>query len=127
MPQTFSLQIFCSCWYNIFSSIKLPWKIENLILEIWFNNQWCAPVISVKSELSQNYKPFRSESSQSHQKIFRVESETSHDLDETSQSRITRTVQSLRVNGLQDKVNVELNEISHFCDFFYYEMAPNML
>ena len=69
-------------------------NLENRKFDTWnlvLNNQWCAPVIFVKSELSQNYKPFGSESSQS-QTFFRVESETSHDLDETSQSQITRTV-----------------------------------
>ena len=45
---------------------------------------------------SQSHNPFESESS----KLF-----------ESSQRRVTRTVESLRVIGLQARVNVELNEI----------------
>jgi len=37
-------------------------------------------------------------------------------------------VESLRVIGLQARVNVELHEISHFFYYFLcYEMAPNTL
>jgi len=53
---------------------------------------------------------------------------------ESSQSRVTKTVESLRVIGFQARVNVESHEISHF--FYYilyamkwhptcYKMAPN--
>jgi len=55
---------------------------------------------------------------------------------ESSQSRVTKTVESLRVIGLQARVNVESHEISHF--FYYisyatrwrptcYKMAPDKL
>jgi len=54
----------------------------------------------------------------------RVESESSknfsspsHDLVESSQNRVTRIVESLRVIDLQARVNVESHEILHF---FYY-------
>jgi len=64
--------------------------------------------------------------SQSHLKFFPVESksshdlvESSHDLVESSQRRVTRTVESLQVIGLQARVMVKSNEISHFFyDFF---------
>ena len=40
MRQTFSLQIFCSCWctiYRIFLyNVVIDLKIENFVLEIWF-------------------------------------------------------------------------------------------
>jgi len=62
---------------------------------------------------SQSHRPFASESSQSHLNIFRVKSESSHDLVESNQSRATRTVESLRVIGLQARVNVEPTEISN--------------
>jgi len=54
----------------------------------------------------------------------------------SSQSRVTRTVESLRVIGLQARVNVESNEISHFFyDFLYavkwrpisYKMVANVV
>ena len=64
-----------------------------------------------KSFLSnQSHKPFKSESS----KIF--------------SSRVTRTVESLRVIGLLARVSVKSNEIPHSSYvFFCYEMAPNMV
>jgi len=46
---------------------------------------------------SQSHKPLESESSQNHLKFFRV--------------RVTRTVESLRVIGLQARVNVESPEM----------------
>ena len=58
---------------------------------------------------SQSHKPFESESS----KIFSSQSQ-SHDSVESSQSRVTRTVESLRVIGLQVRVNVESHEIARF-------------
>jgi len=64
-----------------------------------------------ESESSQSHKPFESESSEGHLKFFRVESKTSHDLLESGQSRVTRIVESLRVIGLQARVNVDSNEI----------------
>jgi len=68
---------------------------------------------------SQSHKPFESESSQSYLNFFRVESIQSHDLVELSQSRVTRTVESLRVIGLQARVNGESHEISRiFYDIF---------
>jgi len=46
----------------------------------------------------------------------------------SSQSRVTRTVESLRVIGLQARVNVESHEIFRFFyNIFYYEMAPDKL
>jgi len=49
-------------------------------------------------------------------------------LSSSSQWRVTRTVESLQVIGLQAGVNVESNETSHFVYvFFCIEMAPNML
>ena len=45
----------------------------------------------------------------------------------SSQSRVTRTVESLRVIGLQAQVNVESHEISCFFNIFCYEMAPDKL
>ena len=61
---------------------------------------------------SQNHKPFESESSQTHLKFFRVRVMT-------WSSRVTRTVESLRVIGLQARVNVESHEISRlFYDRF---------
>jgi len=74
-------------------------------------------VIFVESESSQSHKPFESESSQSLLKFF--ESSQSHDLVESSQSWVTRTVESFRVIGLQARVNVESHEISRsFYDIF---------
>jgi len=73
--------------------------------------QWCARVIFVKSESSQSHKPFESESSQNHLKIFRVVSESSHDLVESE--RVTKTVRSLRVIGLQARVNVQSHKIKN--------------
>jgi len=40
--------------------------------------------------------------------------ELSHDLLESSQSLVTRTVKSLRVIGMQARVNVESNKVPHF-------------
>jgi len=52
---------------------------------------------------------------------------TSDDKVETSQSRVAMTVESLRVIGLQARVSVESNEISHFSiTLLWYEMAANM-
>ena len=56
---------------------------------------------------SQSHKPFESESIQSHQKFFRVESESSHDLVKSSHK-------NCRVIGLQARVNVESHKIKHF-------------
>ena len=56
---------------------------------------------------SQSHKALESESSQSHLKFFRVKAGSSHDLVESSQNRVTRTVELLRVIGLQARVNVE--------------------
>jgi len=63
---------------------------------------------------SQSHKPFELE----WYKFFQVQSEASHDLAESSQNRITRTVESLQVIGLQARVNGESNEISHFSYLF---------
>jgi len=42
--------------------------------------------------------------------------------------RVTRTVESLRVIGLQARVSVKSQEISHFFfNVFCYEMAPDKL
>jgi len=38
----------------------------------------------------------------------------------SSQSRVGRTVESLRVIGLQTRVNVESHEISHFFNNIFY-------
>jgi len=70
-----------------------------------------------------------SPSSQRHQKNFRV-------IVESWLGRVTRTVESLRVIGLQARINVESHEISHFFyDIFYvmkwhptcYKMVPDKL
>jgi len=46
----------------------------------------------------------------------------------TWSSRVTRTVESLRVIGLQARGNVESHEISRFFyNIFCYEMAPDKL
>jgi len=65
------------------------------------------------------------QSRQGHLKFFRLRIKV---MTCSSQSRVTRIVESLRVNGLQAGVNVESHEISRFSTtFFSYEMAPNML
>jgi len=59
----------------------------------------------------------------------------SHDLVELSESRITRSVKSLRVIGLQARVTVESIKISFFYDICYaikwrlisQKIVPNML
>jgi len=38
----------------------------------------------------------------------------------TWSSRVTKTVESLRVIGLQARVNVESHEISHFFYYIFY-------
>jgi len=58
---------------------------------------------------SQSHEPFESESS---------EILSSHDLVESSQSRVTRMFESLRVIGLQARVNVESYKISNFSYIF---------
>ena len=58
-------------------------------------------------------------SSQSHRNFFRVESESSHDLVESSQSRVTKSVESFRVTSLPTRVNVESNEIKH-CHYYFF-------
>jgi len=70
-------------------------------------------ICRVRVEPESHHKPFESESS----KII------------SSQSRVTRTVESLRVIALEARVNVESNEIAYFFLFlfFCYEMATNML
>jgi len=54
---------------------------------------------------NQSHKPFDSESS----KIF-----SSRVMTWSSQSQVTRTVETLRVIGLQTRFNVDSNEITHF-------------
>jgi len=54
---------------------------------------------------------------------------------ESSQRRVTRTGESLRLIGFKDRVNVESHEISHLLWLLYptkwrpscYQMALNML
>jgi len=75
---------------------------------------------SFESESSQIHKPFETESSQSHLKFF--ESSQSHDVVESSQNRVTKTVESPRVIDLQARVNVESHEISHFFYYIFYAM-----
>jgi len=94
----------------------MAWKLSNLRLkqhglaETYF---FCVVVLisdvseSLLSSLSR--KPFESESS----KNFSSQSQ-SHDLVNSNQSRITGTVESLGVIGLQARVNVESHEISRF-------------
>ena len=75
-------------------------KCSNLKLSECFY-QWCVRVIFVESQ-----------SSQSHLKFFRVRVMT-------WSSRVTRTVESLRVIGLPARVNVESHEILRFfCNIF---------
>jgi len=57
--------------------------------------------------------------SQSQLIFFRVESMSRYDLLESSQSRVTRTVESLRDVSLQARVNVESNEILSFSYVFF--------
>jgi len=66
-----------------------------------------------KSSLSSQVR-VTSPSSQSHLKFFQVESESSH--------------KNCRVIGLQARVTIGSEDISHFSYvFFCYEMARNML
>ena len=74
---------------------------------------------SYLSNHESSHKPFESESSQSHLNFFRVESESSHDLVESSQSWVTKSVESFRVTSLPTRVNVESNEIKH-CHYYYF-------
>jgi len=67
------------------------------------NEKLSALVIS--SDVPESYLP-----SQSHLNFFRVKSKSSF----TWSSRVTRTVKSLQVIGLQARDNVESNEIQHF-------------
>ena len=75
---------------------------------------------------SQSHKPLESESS--HLNFFPVESES-------RLCRVTRTLESLAVIGLQARVNVESHEISRFLRHFfamkwhptYHKMAPDKL
>ena len=99
--------------------IKKVVSIETLD---WFKlllapQQWCGRVIFVESRVESSHKPFESESSQSHLNFFRVKSESSHGLVESSQSRVTKSVESFRVTSLPFQVNVESNEIKH-CHYF---------
>ena len=68
---------------------------------------------------SQSHEPFESESRQSHLKFCRVVSDSSHDLVESGQSRVTRMVESLRVIGLQARVNVESYKFQTFLIYFW--------
>jgi len=78
---------------------------ENLALQ---SSQYADKIaVMCPSHFCQSHKPLESESS----KIF---SSQSHDLVESSQSRVTRTVESLRVIGLQARVNVNSHELSCF-------------
>ena len=71
------------------------------------------PVIAANSDVSesflssQSHKPFESEPSQIFSSPVRV-------MTWSSQSRVTSTVESLRIIGLQARVNVESHEISRF-------------
>ena len=60
-----------------------------------------------------------SPSNQSHLNFFRVESESSHDLVESSQSQVTKSVESFRVTSLPTRVIVESHEIKH-CHYFFF-------
>jgi len=70
-------------------------------------------------------------SSQSRVRDIQIFFEASHDLVEKSQSRNTRTIELLRVIGLQARVNVESNDISNFsCEIFVLwnrAQPPNIL
>jgi len=69
-----------------------------------------------------------SPSSQYRFKVIENFSSQSHGLVESSQSRVTRIVESLRVIGLQARVNVESHEISRFFyDIFCHEIAHDTL
>ena len=61
-----------------------------------------------------------SPSNQSHLNFFRVESESSHDLVESSQSQVTKSVESFRVTSLPTRVIVESHEIKH-CHYFFFK------
>ena len=75
-------------------------------------------------------------SSQSRVRVIKIFFYSIHGLVESSQSRVKRTVESVRVIGLQARVNVESHEVLHFFyDIFYamkwrptcYKMAPDKL
>jgi len=90
--------------------------IDKIILIFFVHkHQWCARVIFVESASQALCIRVESESS----KIF---SSQSHDLVESGQSRMTKTVESLRVIGLQARVNFESYEISHFFYYIFYAM-----
>ena len=65
-----------------------------------------------------------SASSQRLPKLFQAESESSRDLIESSQGRITKTVESFRAIGLQARVNVVSNQISNFSCLFSMKWHP---
>jgi len=100
---------------QVIESLLLDWWIRSTASEIYTKS--CTvrgKELPDDSDVSESFL-----SSQSHLKIFRLESESWF-------GRIW--VESLRVIGLQSRVNVESHEISRFFyDNFYYEMAPNML
>ena len=99
---------------------------------------WCNHVTTLLPHFTSSRRPSTVNCSPSHfcrvrvtspssQLTFlRVESEASHDLVESSQRRVTRTVESFRVIGVQARVNVESNEILHLSmAFSCYKMAPD--
>jgi len=92
---------------------------------IAYFKQWCARVIFDESKTSQNHKPFKSGSSQSHPKLFRVESESSHDLVESSQSQYTTNVESLicKLESMSSQIKFHIFSMT----FLRYEMVSNML
>jgi len=104
----------------------------------FFNHDWNFKVRIASQETSDVPKSFLSSSrrvrvtspsSQIHLKFSRVESMSSHDLLESSQTRFTRTVESLGFLGLQARV--KLNFTLFVCLFLLwngaqkcYKMAP---
>jgi len=87
---------------------------RSLVLDSLCKTQWWARVIFVESE----------------SRALRVrviwnfvESKSRHDLVELSQSRVTRMVESLRIIGLQARVNVESYKISNF-SFIFLAIGP---
>ena len=80
-------------WYRAAINIAETSMVKDWIMTESTLRQWCTQVIFVESELSQCHKPFQSESSH-------------------------KTVESLRVIGLQAGVNVDSKKMQHFSYVF---------
>jgi len=98
------LVVSCTVWGENCICSTITYKVHEVISSSTNNRarkwQWCARVVFVESESS---------------KIF-----SSRVM--TWSSRVTKTVESLRVIGLQARVNVKSHEISHFFYYIFYAM-----